>query len=816
LNNQFFAHLLCYSQKNYPWNIKHIPAAIFLLRLEYERNTSCFKVPRHPVMKFTREQQQIIAHRGGHARVSAVAGSGKTTTMIARVGALLEQGVPAGDILVLMFNRSAREAFEQSMRARLTRFTDLPEIRTFHSLGFRLVNSFVRRGVLPQYRLETKDFLLERLARAAAGEAFRRIEGEGNYLPKEQVEEFLAFIDLVKGAVEGPAAVLQSLHLGPKFSFFIEAFELFEEQRRRARLRFYSDLIYEPLQALSADGKLVNWVENRVAHIIVDEYQDINESQQQLLKIIAGSRAEVMVVGDVDQCIYEWRGARPEYIIKNFALDFPSPCDYSLSFTFRYGHALSLAANHLIANNLRRDKKLCISHESNGPTEILSLEEQPGTHPVATVLRDWLKKGHRLAEAAVLVRLYAQSVPVELALLSEGIPYRLEGGADLFGCEEIVALLGYLRLAASRFTDLAPESLEATLRAMLNQPHPGIKKEELESVLNCMLPLLQSAPGEAAACLSSGVRRKLPPFILRRIEDIIAVWRWLLQQDGESPAAPLLRRLVDKLDLYDFYHSISARTVTAENRVKTCEALIDFARGDDLSVNGLLDRIEEFRCRGSAEREESLLLTSIHRAKGLEWPLVILPGLEEGCFPFFKGEGGEESMEDERRLFYVAITRAIEKLVCIHPPDARLKKAMVRGSVKRPTNQVRASRFLYEENVGVSMELGRRMDAGKAAGATIHGEDLTIVRRYLAAVHAEEGVQLEEQRVEPEEKTSPRPHRALGVNDLQEGLKVLHPSWGTGQIVAIHDRSSGRITVDFPEEGEVLLLVKYAKLEVVE
>ena len=779
-----------------------------------ETDSSSFAM--NAAIKFTREQQQIIAHRGGHARVSAVAGSGKTTTMIARVGVLLEQGVPADDILVLMFNRSAREAFEQSMRARLTCFTALPQIRTFHSLGFRLVNSFVRKGVLPRYRLETKAFLLERLARAAAGEAFRRVEGEGMSLPKEQMEEFLAFIDLVKGAAEGPAVVLQSLHLGTKLSFFIEAFELFEKQRRRARLRFYSDLIYEPLQALSADDKLVAWVENRVAHIIVDEYQDINESQQQLLKIIAGSRAEVMVVGDVDQCIYEWRGARPEYIIKNFALDFPSPHDYSLSFTFRYGHALSLAANHLIANNLRRDEKLCISHESNGPTRILSLEEQPGTHPVNTVLRDWQKQGRHLAEAAVLLRLYAQSVPVELALLSEGIPYRLEGGADLFGCEEIVALLGYLRLAASRFADLVPESLEATLRAMLNQPHPGIKKEELEGVLNSMLPLLQSSPGEAVACFTGGVQRRLPPFILRRIEDIAAVWRWLLQQDGESRAVPLLRRLVDKLDLYDFYHSISVRTVTAENRVKTCEALIDFARSDDLSINGLLDRIEEFRLRGGAESGESLLLTSIHRAKGLEWPLVILPGLEEGSFPFCKGESGEESMEDERRLFYVAITRAIEKLVCIHPPDAQLKKAMVRGSLKPPTNKVRASRFLYEENAGVSVELGLRIDSGEAAGNAIRGEDLTIVRRYLAAVHAEEGILLEERRVEPEEKVSPRPRRPLTINELREGLEVFHPSWGAGVIVAINDRSSGRITVEFPEEGEVLLLVKYAKLEAVE
>ena len=117
--------------------------------------------------------------------------------------------------------------------------------------------------------------------------------------------------------------------------------------------------------AMLADDELAAWVADRVEHIIVDEYQDINEAQQQLLKILAGKRARVMVVGDVDQCIYEWRGARPEYITSRFQLDFPKPDNYQLSYTFRYGHQLSLAANHLIAGNRKRDQKLCISHETN-------------------------------------------------------------------------------------------------------------------------------------------------------------------------------------------------------------------------------------------------------------------------------------------------------------------------------------------------------------------------------------------------------------------------------------------------------------------
>jgi DNA helicase-2/ATP-dependent DNA helicase PcrA len=147
----------------------------------------------------------------------------------------------------------------------------------------------------------------------------------------------------------------------------------------------------------------------------------------------------------VDQCIYEWRGARPEYITTRFQVDFPNPENYQLSYTFRYGHQLSLAANHLISGNRKRDQKLCISHQTTPKTTITCLEEQK-KHPVVPVLSRWCEQGRSLREAVVLVRLFAQSVPVELALLEAGIPYRLEGNAQVFDCPEVLALTGYLKL----------------------------------------------------------------------------------------------------------------------------------------------------------------------------------------------------------------------------------------------------------------------------------------------------------------------------------------------------------------------------------
>lgn len=763
-------------------------------------------------MNLTREQIRIVEHSGGHARVSAVAGSGKTTTMVARIGHLLGQGVPAGQILILMFNRSARDGFEAAMVQSLEYLgMELPEVRTFHSFGLRLTQSFGRKGMLQGYRLVTEDYVQERLARKAANEAYRDSQDEDGYLTGEDVEEFLTFVDQVKSTVRDAGKVFSEQDFSSRLRFFPQAYNRFEEQRKREKIRFYADLIHEPLMAMLDNDELATWVSNRVEHIIVDEYQDINECQQQLLKIVAGSRAKVMVVGDVDQCIYEWRGARPEYITSRFANDFPDPVNYQLSYTFRYGHKLSIAANHLIANNRKRDQKLCVSHHANPPTTISWVEEGRG-EPVLGVVNRWLDSGRTLSEAAVLVRLFAQSVPVELALLEAGIPYRLEGGADVFDCVEIKALLGYLKLGHGSLDADSPEEQQEQLLAMFAQPHLGVRREELQQIAATIAGNLAGATSILEGWCDSDV----PPFIKRRFREAAEIWRWLRICNPDAMAAPFLKQLIDKLGLYDFYHSFSARAATAENRVKTCEAFINFARVHRLSITGLINKIAELQRESSGEEGDVLLITSVHRAKGLEWPLVILPGLEEGSFPFFREQGKEDDLEDERRLFYVAITRGIEEVVCVHPPDAQLKRNVARNLSKVPPGMLRASRFLYEANLGLAAGLGDSI-VKERGGEGVAGDELIIAEKYLRALGIEPKlVKQQQKQVKPspaadkKEKGSPA---YLQMKDISEGLMVFHPSFGPGTVTAVKDRKQGRLTVDFEDHGEMVLLAAYARLE---
>ncbi|MCI5161731.1 MAG: ATP-dependent helicase, partial [Candidatus Electrothrix sp. AX5] len=403
---------------------------------------------------------------------------------------------------------------------------------------------------------------------------------------------FLLFIGLVKTDVATPQEIFAICGFEEKLFYYTEAYKIFESLRRTSKVRFYQDLIHEPVMAMQQQQELANWVADHVDHIIVDEYQDINEVQQQLLVHIAGQRAQVMVVGDVDQCIYEWRGAKPEYIVSRFARDFPRPTTYTLSYSFRYGHRLALAANHLISNNRLRDRKLCLAWPGNPDTRITCLPEvEP--HPVVGIITDWQKANRRLDEAAVLVRIYAQSVPVELALLEHNIPYRLVGSEPVFSCTEIRALLGYLRLCQGSLQDAeGPEAGEqgtglSTVLAMLTNPHIWLKKDLLRNLAQEIL----KKPGSAGALIEHYADEAGSPYLASRILTIAGIWRKIRKKSPKTRAFTVLNTLIEETDLYAHF-LYAARPPVAENKIKTCQSFIRFAQNTGLSVNDFLAEIE--------------------------------------------------------------------------------------------------------------------------------------------------------------------------------------------------------------------------------
>lgn len=758
-------------------------------------------------MRWTEEQQAIIEHQCGHAKVSAVAGSGKTATLVERVARLLDSGVHSKRLQVVMFNASACSSFTHRLRVRLKGAgCSMPEVRTFHSLGMRLCRFLGENGYIPNWRLETQDWVEARMA----SDALELVTGEKPQ--NDVVESFTDFISLVKSDIisaddKYPEAT--EITGKPMPSYFIEAYERFEGLRARAGIRFFSDLIYDPVMRLLEDEALAAKIGNRLDHLLVDEYQDINEVQQALVTIIAGNTASVMVVGDVDQCIYEWRGARPEYIQTLFDADFPQASTYRLSYTFRYGHRVSLLANHVISHNKRRDDKLCLSHTSTPDTRIALHHEGSAEHPAVTTLRAWVDAGRSLDEAAILVRLYGMSAGVELALLKDRVPYRLDGREGVFARKEARMLFGYLRLASGRFREPSPDggSAQDYAEAMLSFPMLGLPRATLQRVAR----ELAGNPGAAVAIVDRAILSSdIQEWCAKKLRKRAALWDEIAAMGTQALASDVLKKVWDALQLTTAIMKQSVRQESGRDRLEVCRSLTGFVAG--MTVSGALEELDELMSESASSAFEAkpsaVTITSIHKAKGLEWPLVILPGMREGGIPVEDADGDGPRTEAERRLCYVAMTRAQESLVMLHPEDSDLHDHCASG-MTGPAEGVRpiASRFLYEANPSVceSVAMCIAEGAGKVAAVST-----SVASAYLEAMG-----------VECDVVTLPMPSRRGGPVcgpttpcRAVKGMRVKHAQFGLGVITDVFPRGSSiAIQVKLDNGSDRIIIANLAILE---
>ncbi|MEC8902077.1 MAG: ATP-dependent helicase, partial [Pseudomonadota bacterium] len=702
-------------------------------------------------MKLTAEQQAVVHHREGHARVAAVAGAGKTTTMAARVLHLLGSGVSPKRMLVLMFNRSAKDDFQRRLASMASAGQPLPDVRTFHSLGHRLTQSLCRWGALAPRRLLSAEWQMERLLRQAslnvlAGQVDRRDAA----LEGDRLEALAHFCGLVKAEMLPAAALYERLNYEPDTDYFPTAFEEAERLLHAEGVMTYADLLYRPLQALEADATLRKRVEGFLDHVIVDEYQDINTVQQRLLAVLAGPSANVMAVGDANQCIYEWRGARPDTMLENFTATFGKATDYPLSMTFRHGHALALTANHAIMANQRRPDQLCLAEAGNPDTRITVGQ---GSRLLLDALMDWQAQGRALSDASLLVRSWALSVPFQLALLQAGIPFRLlREDRFVFRLPLVQALAGYLKL--SRRPELLHDPEQLLL--LLSQPTPFVARERLQR-LAYQLATTQQWPERHEPVLAA-----LKPLQRRTLKK-----RWELLCElpklNAWPPAKLLGHVVEAIDAEKTLKRAAARRDKGEEDVRLLDVLIEQAESvqDPDAFIELLERPVENQAGG-------VLVSTVHGAKGLEWPLVAVAGVNEEDFPHYSRDNplNDERLEEERRLFYVAITRAKEQLLVLHD-----------GGAHRP------SRFIAESAWQDGMRVAACLANQQAPDTPLEVQSPSLVARYLERVGRAD-IAL----AAPQVKESSAGYQA--GSHYYPGQRLLHAVFGEGEVAAVEGNPS--------------------------
>jgi ATP-dependent DNA helicase Rep len=643
-------------------------------------------------------QKQVVEHDIGPMLVLAGAGSGKTRVVTERIARLLERGVSPQNILAMTFtNKAAAEMHERVVRLVGAKAGKDLRVCTFHRFGLETLSAEVRALGLRGSSFAIFD---QADATSAIREILREIRAGKNF----DIGAILARISAAKNDFMEPEEWLEkqrksrgvddydeiSMLVYPKYLAALRAMQAYD----------FDDLICELVKLWKRRPDVLEKYRMRYRYLMIDEYQDTNHAQLELVLLLGGKHRNVVVVGDDDQSIYSWRGADVRNILE-FEEHFPGAKVAKLEYNYRSRAPILTLANAVLAKTTgKRHKKTLMATRGEGPTVVVVAAADPDVEAsfVASQAQELIERnGVRPKDIAVLYRSNLQAQPIESALKERTIPLRMLGGQQFFERKEVKDLIAYLKCV------LVPDD-EMSLRRIINYPARGIGEAAFTKLLNHATAHDLSL---WAVVQRAHAVRDLPPAALdgcRKLVRIIEGGRLAFEQ--RDPSAVVAQKICDAVGLKEDIMVGSANPQVAARRWGNVEGLFKvFARRDEQG-KGNREQFAEFlrllalrTDEDEAEAQDKVTLTTMHGAKGLEFPYVFVIGVEEGFCPhsrttneratdFIPGDGDAAvSLEEERRLFYVAVTRAKERLVLL-----RCKNRGQRGKILPRT----PSRFLLE------------------------------------------------------------------------------------------------------------------------
>jgi DNA helicase II / ATP-dependent DNA helicase PcrA len=678
------------------------------------------------------EQRAVVLHPpGAHALVLAVAGSGKTTTMAHRLRVLLaDRGVPASALCVLMFNALARDQFTARARALGLPEEALTRILTFHAFAYRELRA--AKLVPPQSELWTGD--REELARNTMRLARDLVSGRPGHAEAAiiDLDAALSAVSLWKGELIPPERAGYRGHpLMP--ALYAE----YERQRLQRGGVTFDDFI-PMLLGMEAVQERLRERARALRYVIVDEYQDVNLGQQRLIEALVGPDTELMVVGDDDQTINEWRGARADFIWERLPETFRTRpvTTYTLSRTFRFGPRLALAADALIAHNEGRHAKQVLANDPSCETrvEVLVDHSEQATSVDADIaeriqqLRDSYSRAgiaDLRGRIAVLGRFFSQLAGVEAECIRRRIPYRVVGRPPFLERHEIRGVLGYLRVADAWESPLT-EATAKGLLDILNFPNRKLPRSDVERALQhgivqgcTLVAAVEPLRSPLESPLTKSQRATLEGLgdRLERLHELLHM--------PEMLAGQLLGWLVQHVPFDEHFRNYFGEGEESVERQTTLDFLVRFAGGLSLPPREFLAFVDGLDPTCGTAVEQQVLFTSIFRTKGLEFDHVFIPQCVEGVTPALVSNElltydtdppvppppPAPSIEVERRLFYVGMTRAMHSLTIGTAEAPRLGN-------QQQSRSVMPSRFVAELHMGAVEPIVRAIAAaGKADGA---------------------------------------------------------------------------------------------------
>ncbi|MBX2847662.1 MAG: DNA helicase II [Acidiferrobacterales bacterium] len=709
-------------------------------------------------------QREAVAASPQPMLVLAGAGSGKTRVLTSRIAYLVEahQVSPLSILAVTFTNKASKE-----MRTRIEDILGIPMsgmwIGTFHSLAHRLLRQHYQEAGLPQdFQILDSDDQLRMIKRS-----LKELALDEAYWPPRQIQWYISGH---KEEGRRPAQVVINNN-DVQQQTMQAIFSHYESLCQRFGLVDFSELLLRAYELIKSNEVLRDRYQTRFEHVLVDEFQDTNSIQYAWLKLLVDKSKNLFAVGDDDQSIYGWRGAKVENILQ-FERDFPGTQTIRLEQNYRSTTNILDAANAVIQNNgSRLGKNLWTAGDEGEPVKLYTAyNEQDEARFIVDQIRNWVDQGGKRNDVAILYRSNAQSRVFEEVLINVGMPYRVYGGLRFFERAEIKDALAYLRLCIRRDDDPSFERI-------VNTPTRGIGNKTID-VVREYARAHQISMWDATNQLMNSSQ------LTSRAQSALGVFVNLIQEISSQIAdRDLFQQIEIMLDLSKLIeHFQKEKGEKGQARVENLQELITAARGyeideteDDLPpISSFLAHAALEAGEGQAEEwEDCVQLMSLHSAKGLEFPMVFLTGLEEGLFPHQRSlDEGSGRLEEERRLCYVGMTRAMQQLWLSYAELRRLY-----GTEKYTS----PSRFLGEIPNGLISEI-------RAKPKTSY-------------------------RAPQREQSSWVDDQSKHESGISVSANVSHPKFGEGVVVNIEGQGEyARIQINFPDVGSKWLVLAYANL----
>ncbi|MEN6389276.1 MAG: UvrD-helicase domain-containing protein [Syntrophomonas sp.] len=591
-------------------------------------------------------QKEAVLHGESPCMVLAGAGSGKTRVLTARIACLVSSGVPAESILAITFTNKAAQEMRHRISGLIPNFNG-QWIQTFHAACYRML-----RMDINLLGFESNFTIMDDSESKALLKSIQRDYQEHQSRP----EELLYMFKQVKNSLANPEVYFNNLKapLAARESY-LRLFKVYHTRMRELNALDFEDLINLSIQLLREHPQVKEKYQNWFRYILVDEYQDTNYSQYIWTKLLSEKHRNIYVVGDPDQSIYSWRGAEP-YNLKRFLKDYPEARVIKLEKNYRSTGNILKAANHIIRNNQDREEKELYTEQGEGEkiVRFCAGDSFQEARFMAENISELVRQGMSYKDFAVFYRTHAQSRAIEEALVRNNIPYRIVGARKFYERKEIKDLLAYLKLTGNHSDVLS-------FRRAINVPRRGIGEKTLEKVESLarekQLPILEvlSDSGNLSN-IQNKARNQLEEFF-----GLISYYGSLLTSGASI--AQLIDEVMDssgyvqELQKQD-RHEAEARL---ENLYELRSLAVEYEKQGGTGLEEFLAGIALVQDTDDLDQSDAVFLMTLHGAKGLEFPVVFMTGMEEGVFPSYRSESPED-MEEERRLCYVGITRARERL----------------------------------------------------------------------------------------------------------------------------------------------------------